>query len=61
MKAEVRQFTIEQCDSLKSELMTKLRHIRVEAEAAEESVVACREELAELRMSVQQRTNNRGG
>ena len=61
VKAEARQFTIEQCDSLKSEVMTELRYMREEAQAVEQTVVACREELVALQMTVQQQTSNRGG
>ena len=38
--------------------MTELRD---EAQAVEETVVACRKELAALQMTVQQQTKNRGG
>ena len=36
VKAEVRQFMLEQCDTLRGELMIELRHMRVEAQAAEQ-------------------------
>ena len=41
--------------------MTELRYMRDEAQAVEQTVVACREELAALQMTVQQQTSNRGG
>ena len=50
VNAEARNFTIEQCDSLKSELITELRRMRVEGEVAEQ-YCPFREELAELRMT----------
>ena len=61
VKAEGRQFTLEQCDSLKTKVMTELRYMRDEAQAVEQTVVACREELAALQMNGQQQTCNRGG
>ena len=61
IKTEACQFTLEQCDSLKGELMIKLRHVRLETQAAEQSVIACKEELAEFQTTVQKQTSNREG